>query len=49
MGLLTKCHPWDRYNEINAVSTACTYGVPKCKDLVSTLFAEWRKNPQNNP
>ncbi|XP_025293362.3 aminopeptidase N [Canis lupus dingo] len=39
----------EQYNEINAVSTACTYGVPKCKDLVSTLFAEWRKNPQNNP
>ncbi|XP_047594607.1 aminopeptidase N isoform X4 [Lutra lutra] len=39
----------EQYGEINAVSTACTYGVPKCKELVSTLFAEWKKNPQNNP
>ncbi|XP_059227561.1 aminopeptidase N [Mustela nigripes] len=39
----------EQYGEINAVSTACTYGVPKCKELVSALFAEWKKNPQNNP
>ncbi|XP_021536217.1 aminopeptidase N [Neomonachus schauinslandi] len=39
----------EQYNEINAVSTACTYGVPKCKELVSTLFEKWRKDPQNNP
>nr|AVZ46163.1 Aminopeptidase N [Crocuta crocuta] len=39
----------EQYNEINAVSTACSYGVAKCKKLVSTLFAEWKKNPQNNP
>ncbi|XP_059035982.1 aminopeptidase N isoform X2 [Mustela lutreola] len=38
----------EQYGEINAVSTACTYGVPKCKELVSALFAEWKKNPQNN-
>uniref|UniRef100_A0A452TQK0 Aminopeptidase n=1 Tax=Ursus maritimus TaxID=29073 RepID=A0A452TQK0_URSMA len=38
-----------QYSEINAVSTACTYGVPRCKQLVSTLFAEWKKDPQNNP
>ncbi|XP_035925811.1 aminopeptidase N [Halichoerus grypus] len=39
----------EQYNEINAISTACTYGVPKCKELVSTLFEKWRRNPQNNP
>ncbi|XP_022366845.1 aminopeptidase N isoform X1 [Enhydra lutris kenyoni] len=39
----------EQYGEINAVSTACTYGVPKCKELVSDLFAKWKKNPQNNP
>uniref|UniRef100_A0A452TQV4 Aminopeptidase n=1 Tax=Ursus maritimus TaxID=29073 RepID=A0A452TQV4_URSMA len=39
----------EQYSEINAVSTACTYGVPRCKQLVSTLFAEWKKDPQNNP
>ncbi|XP_004398356.1 PREDICTED: aminopeptidase N [Odobenus rosmarus divergens] len=39
----------EQYSEINAVSTACAYGVPKCKELVSTLFAKWRKDPQNNP
>nr|AVZ46161.1 Aminopeptidase N [Proteles cristata] len=38
----------EQYNEINAVSTACSYGVAKCEKLVSTLFAEWKKNPQNN-
>nr|AVZ46159.1 Aminopeptidase N [Ichneumia albicauda] len=39
----------DQYNEINAVSTACTYGVPKCEKLVSDLFTQWKNNPQNNP
>ncbi|XP_006740755.1 aminopeptidase N [Leptonychotes weddellii] len=39
----------EQYNEINAVSTACAYGVPKCKELVSTLFERWRMDPQNNP
>ncbi|XP_042843592.1 aminopeptidase N [Panthera tigris] len=39
----------DQYSEINAVSTACSYGVPKCEKLAATLFAEWKKNPQNNP
>ncbi|XP_040349594.1 aminopeptidase N [Herpailurus yagouaroundi] len=39
----------DQYSEINAVSTACSYGVPECEKLAATLFAEWKKNPQNNP
>lgn len=48
-GMLTECHPWGRYSEINAVSTACSYGVPECEKLAATLFAQWKKNPQNNP
>lgn len=39
----------DQYSEINAVSTACSYGVSECEQLAARLFAEWRKDPQNNP
>lgn len=39
----------DQYNEINAISTACSNGVPECKELVSALFAQWMKDPSNNP
>ncbi|XP_006867240.1 PREDICTED: aminopeptidase N [Chrysochloris asiatica] len=39
----------DQYNEINAISTACSYGVQECEVLVSDLFADWMKNPNNNP
>ncbi|KAK2503652.1 hypothetical protein MC885_015251 [Smutsia gigantea] len=39
----------DQYNEVNAISTACSNGVPECKELVSALFAQWMKDPSNNP
>ena len=39
----------DQYNEINAISTACSSGLPECKELVSNLFSQWMENPDNNP
>ncbi|XP_058150673.1 aminopeptidase N [Dasypus novemcinctus] len=38
----------EQYNEINAISTACSNGVPECRKLVSTLFTEWMNKPDNN-
>lgn len=39
----------DQYNEINSISTACSSGVPECKQLVTELFNQWMANPSNNP
>ncbi|KAF5927285.1 aminopeptidase N [Diceros bicornis minor] len=39
----------DQYNEINAISTACSNGVTQCEDLVSALFNRWMEDPDNNP
>ncbi|XP_019495552.1 PREDICTED: aminopeptidase N [Hipposideros armiger] len=39
----------DQYNEVNAISTACSSGVPECQQLVSKLFADWMSDPDNNP
>lgn len=38
-----------RYNEIIAISTACSYGVPECQELATSLFKEWQNNSTNNP
>ncbi|XP_023566128.1 aminopeptidase N [Octodon degus] len=38
----------EQYNEVNAISTACSNGVQECKQLVTKLFQEWMANPQNN-
>lgn len=46
---LIECHPGGRYNEINAISTACSSGLPECEELVSKLFSQWMENPDNNP
>lgn len=48
-GMLTECHPWGRYNEINAISTACSNGLPKCEELAKNLYNRWMMDPQNNP
>lgn len=37
-----------RYNEVNAISTACSSGLPECQSLVSGLFNQWMNNPENN-
>ncbi|CAH7340748.1 aminopeptidase N [Phodopus roborovskii] len=39
----------EQYNEVNAISTACSSGVKECKDLVSGLYSEWMKNSSHNP
>ncbi|KAB1257137.1 Aminopeptidase N [Camelus dromedarius] len=39
----------DQYNEINAISTACSNGLSKCEELAKTLFNNWMKDPENNP
>ncbi|KAM5291545.1 aminopeptidase N [Glossophaga mutica] len=39
----------DQYNEVNAISTACSSGLPACQTLVSTLFREWMNNSEKNP
>uniref|UniRef100_A0A8C9P620 Aminopeptidase n=1 Tax=Spermophilus dauricus TaxID=99837 RepID=A0A8C9P620_SPEDA len=41
--------PWDRYNEVNAISTACANGIEECETMVTNLFKEWMKNPTINP
>lgn len=39
----------DQYNEVNAISTACSSGLPACEALVSRLFSQWMADPDNNP
>lgn len=38
----------DQYNEINAVNTACTYGITECEQLAVTQFNEWLVSGVNN-
>ncbi|XP_045680750.1 aminopeptidase N [Phyllostomus hastatus] len=38
----------DQYNEVNAISTACSSGLPGCQTLVSGLFRQWMSDPSNN-
>ncbi|KAM8973866.1 aminopeptidase N-like isoform 2-T2 [Pelodytes ibericus] len=37
----------DQYNEINAINTACSYGIPECAELATELFNEWRTTGDN--
>lgn len=39
----------DQYNEINAISTACSYGIPECQELATSLFKQWQNNSAINP
>uniref|UniRef100_A0A8D0N4X0 Aminopeptidase n=1 Tax=Sus scrofa TaxID=9823 RepID=A0A8D0N4X0_PIG len=39
----------DQYSEINAISTACSNGLPQCENLAKTLFDQWMSDPENNP
>ncbi|XP_005381598.1 PREDICTED: aminopeptidase N [Chinchilla lanigera] len=39
----------EQYNEVNAISTACSNGLQECKELVTQLFNQWMTNPQHNP
>ncbi|NXE69940.1 AMPN Aminopeptidase, partial [Calcarius ornatus] len=38
-----------RYNEANAISTACSYGVTKCQDLAAKYLRQWQQNNNSNP
>ncbi|XP_053320874.1 aminopeptidase N-like isoform X2 [Spea bombifrons] len=37
----------DQYSEINAINTACIYGIPECIQLAASLFREWMMNGTN--
>ncbi|NXK10781.1 AMPN Aminopeptidase, partial [Herpetotheres cachinnans] len=39
----------DQYNEINAISTACSYGITECQGLATNYFIQWQKNVTKNP
>lgn len=53
MGALTDLSPHGlsppRYNEINAISTACSYGITECQDLATDYLRQWQQNVTNNP
>ncbi|NXT62018.1 AMPN Aminopeptidase, partial [Chaetops frenatus] len=38
-----------QYNEINAISTACSYGITECQDLATGYLRRWQENATNNP
>ncbi|NXW64321.1 AMPN Aminopeptidase, partial [Eurystomus gularis] len=39
----------DQYNEINAISTACSYGITECQALATGYYHQWKQNVNNNP
>uniref|UniRef100_A0A3B1ID17 Aminopeptidase n=1 Tax=Astyanax mexicanus TaxID=7994 RepID=A0A3B1ID17_ASTMX len=39
----------DQYNQLNAISLACTAGVEDCLDLTKMWYRQWMKNPDKNP
>ncbi|NXY79389.1 AMPN Aminopeptidase, partial [Glareola pratincola] len=39
----------DQYNEINAISTACSYGVDECQNLSASYYLRWQQNSSDNP
>ncbi|KAK5873553.1 hypothetical protein PBY51_018587 [Eleginops maclovinus] len=38
----------DQYNQVNAISMACSTGVDGCKELTTGWFQEWMNNPAVN-
>ncbi|XP_072241404.1 aminopeptidase N-like [Leuresthes tenuis] len=38
----------DQYNQVNAISLACTTGLEECQTLVKTWFGEWMTTGTNN-
>ncbi|XP_044046067.1 aminopeptidase Ey-like [Siniperca chuatsi] len=38
----------DQYNQVNAISLACSTGVEGCQELTTGWFREWMKNPAKN-
>lgn len=38
-----------QYSEINAISTACSYGVAACQDLAADYLRRWQEDASANP
>ncbi|KAL2300876.1 hypothetical protein Nmel_013770 [Mimus melanotis] len=38
-----------QYNEINAISTACSYGLLECQQLATGYYQQWRDTNTNPP
>nr|XP_026655000.1 aminopeptidase N [Zonotrichia albicollis] len=38
-----------QYNEANAISTACSYGVTDCQNLAANYLRQWQNNNNSNP
>ncbi|KAK7913538.1 hypothetical protein WMY93_013749 [Mugilogobius chulae] len=38
----------DQYNQVNAISMACSTGVDGCQELVTNWFKQWMHDPSNN-
>lgn len=41
--------PSVRYNQINAIKTACNMGVESCRELTKSWYKKWMDNPRHNP
>ncbi|NXK97688.1 AMPN Aminopeptidase, partial [Formicarius rufipectus] len=39
----------DQYNEVNAISTACSYGISTCQELATSYFELWNQSISDNP
>ncbi|NXA05031.1 AMPN Aminopeptidase, partial [Sapayoa aenigma] len=37
----------DQYNEVNAISTACSYGITECQELAIKYFRQWQNTSEN--
>ncbi|XP_067874450.1 aminopeptidase N-like [Heterodontus francisci] len=46
--LNTSASLMDQYNEINAVSVACGYGLQACQDMAQKFYREWMINSNIN-
>ncbi|XP_029601176.1 aminopeptidase N-like [Salmo trutta] len=38
----------DQYNQVNAISIACSTGVTGCEELTTGWFKDWMNTPENN-
>lgn len=38
-----------RYNQINAIKTACAVGEESCRELTRSWYRKWMENPRSNP
>ncbi|NXE95772.1 AMPN Aminopeptidase, partial [Menura novaehollandiae] len=39
----------DQYNEVNAISTSCSYGIIECQQLATQYLQQWQQNVSKNP